>query len=459
MSITNENFILRLEELLGKSYDRLTSQTDRNDPSSAAHIISKAKNMIRGGFDYLYGPIPPDPITGITLEGGLIKVTTQIPNTVVYPTISVLINGGEYVVPPGTFSPGYIGPGGKNVQASYGVFYPLRYSAIIGVKDISRLGNKAATVDCYKFSFRCSKEPGAGESVWALVKEYAPASYPRNYFVPIAVANVTATYVWPTHALHMAAAVYDPPIGDDDQVTDLFAPLNDLEDTIESLEPSSNYRRTLDQVLSLTRSLTSMDFKEYWKSRRFKHDPSFRRLFAKVYNSDPGVELASYIDNSSAVLTMEQMYAPGNVEFVTLREIPAAATVTNADLYLCNNLTPIKLAGWVHPNDATLMVSGTHSSWPQAGFLFARDPYSKAYFVASYAKTSNPNILLAGNGMITASVGPWVEVYNVEKVAVVMGTGMPTYAKVVVTGDYTMLVGATLTRKPMPTTNFIVRSA
>lgn len=457
MSITNENFLYRLESLLGESYEALMRQTDRHDPSTACHALSKAKNMIRGGFDYLYGPIPPDPITGVSLESGVVTLNNTQKNLVSISTVSVLIHGQEHTIRAGSYSPGFLSSNNTSVEQVISTLHPLFYSAIIGVMDTSRLGVKSATISSVKFGLRSQKSPPSNERWYAI--EHTPPSYPREYFVPLAVANVTATYVYPTHSLHFAAPAYDPPIGDDDQVVDLFGPLNSLEDLVEGMDVSSKYRPSLDAISNFTRFLTSLDFKEYWKSKRFKHHDSFRKLYAKVYGTDIGVELASHMNPATVSLTMEQMYAPGNVELVTMKEIPPTANVAQAELYLCNNRPKLKLAGWVHPGDATMMVWGTHADWPQSGYLFVRDSYAKTRVLATYAKTGRQDVFLVGTLMVSASVGPWVDIYNVDKVTAVMGTGMPTYARTVVEGKYVMLVGATLVNSPLPDSSFIVRSS
>ena len=471
--ILTPEYVSMLESVIGKSFRRLIQESDSKTVGTAAYWAYKAKHVIKGGVSSgRVGIVPLDMFDANLVPTYKIINERSLPttsHTVSIPTLTIF-NGEEFRTIPAVqnYNVGKLDGNGTAVDNPLGGSHPWRYSCIIGVLNNSTEG----TVEYYIGTIKLPKRSAKGINEYDDLYESVPATYPRESFIPISIANVTATKVYPSSSFHFTDIVYRPTIQDDEPLQDLFPALNKLEDYLESIDFSYAFQPFMEALNTVTRLSANVSFKEYWDRKRleiqFRHNKDFRMLYHRLYKRELGVDYTDTFSSNSVTMTYEEPAVPCAVEVVDMlsrnQGHPTVSVILNV-----KEPGFARLQSRIQPGDEFVYVNGDLSSWPDTGKIFIEDDFYGIRTIVGYNSITyhssgdftkfdlsgpidlEPNII----------IGPGARVYRLsEKIAHFNSGSSPAYRSVVVEGQYLGVAAAYATYSYSGTVdiNFKVRS-
>jgi len=448
MSILDSSSFSRLEKLLAAAYDAMVTGIGvKTNPGSTLALVAKAKNIVRGGQEGLYGVVPCNPMNPNDASG----VATCFYDANFYgwmPTTSVVINGKTQTVAAATLNLGPTAIDGMSVATIVSANNaPWHYTALVTVTDTSRLGGSSATYNIVK-SYAWSGYNVATNN-FDYAKNYAAPSFSPQDNVAVSLIHVTATGMAATPARYLSDMIYETPPSDDDIIEDIFPGVNSTEGALQSVDIPLEFRTTVNALREYTKMQTGLSFKDYWKSQGYTFSSSFRKLYASLFSDELstvfGYAYAAGNATHTSSLTNTTTIRPCILEYQLLTALPSQTATAKLDMYL-KTLDTAQNTGVINAGDATIMCAAP--TWPNTGWVHIYNPYNNVGFVTSYsmlsATTMNVGTTLVGTSipnysivnrveLSTAAVSPSVASGNSFTISVGSYIGLAT--AIVTAGD------------------------
>jgi len=471
--ILTPEYVSMLESIIGKSFRRLIQESDSKTVGTAAYWAYKAKHVLKGGVSSgRVGIVPLD-----MFDANLVptyKIIKERPEpsknyTVSIPTLTIF-NGKEFRTIPAVqnYNVGNRDGNNTNVDSELEDLHPWRYSCIIGLSDNTLAGDVRYYISTIKLPRRSALEINEYEDLY----ESVPATYPRESFIPISIANVTATKVYPSSSFHFTDIVYRPTIQDDEPLQDLFPALNKLEDYLESIDFSYAFQPFMEALNTVTRLSANVSFKEYWDRKRleieFRHNKDFRMLYGRVYKRELGVDYTDTFSSNSATMTYEEPAVPCAVEVVDMlsrdQNYPTVSVILDV-----KEPGFARLRSIIQEYDQSVFVNGDFSTWPDAGKIVIEDDFYGIRKIVEYnsrfyhSSADFTEFTLSDSIQAVTEIKPGARVYRLsEKIAHFNSGSSPAYRSVVVEGQYLGVAAAyatySVTYSGTVNINFKVRS-